>query len=361
MTDTLIKLRRSAVPGKIPSDAQLQLGEVAINTFDGKMFFKRSAASNTIIEVATTTNGLNQFASTTSSQLASVITDETGTGLLVFNTTPALTSPVISGNTNFDSGTLFVDAVNNRVGIGTTSPASILTVARSTADVYSGTTLAASNTGTSIFIDNVNDTIGSFGQIVFRNGATGQIFNRIVSVRDASGQGSLAFVTGNSSAASERFRINSSGNIGIATTSPSATLDVAGDIEVNSNVNLNSESTTLATTTKTQIASFAAASFRSAKLIVQAYDSVTGEVQITELLVAHNGTTASATEYGVVFTGSNPLVVYDVDISSGNVRILAQRTTTNLTHYTVFKTTLINTAVAEFSWDSNTTSPGPAI
>ncbi len=131
------------------------------------------------------------------------------------------------------------------------------------------------------------------------------------------------------------------GNIGISTTAPSAKLDVVGDIEVNSNVNLNSEAITLATTAKTQIASFTAASFRSGKLIVQAYDSVTGEVQVTELLVAHNGTTASATEYGVVYTGLNALATYDVDISAGIVRLLATRTTSNSTQYKTSETLMV--------------------
>ena len=36
-----IKLRRSAVTGNKPNTSQLALGEVAINTHDGKMFFKR--------------------------------------------------------------------------------------------------------------------------------------------------------------------------------------------------------------------------------------------------------------------------------------------------------------------------------
>lgn len=36
-----IKLRRSAVSGKKPTIQQLDLGEVAINTYDGKMFFKQ--------------------------------------------------------------------------------------------------------------------------------------------------------------------------------------------------------------------------------------------------------------------------------------------------------------------------------
>jgi len=41
---------------------------------------------------------------------------------------PAISSPVITGNTNFDSGTLFVDSVNDRVGIGGTSPTNTLDV-----------------------------------------------------------------------------------------------------------------------------------------------------------------------------------------------------------------------------------------
>jgi hypothetical protein len=101
------------------------------------------------------------------------------------------------------------------------------------------------------------------------------------------------------------------------------------------------ESITLATTTQTQIASFPVAGFRSAKLVVQAYDAVTGEVQISELLVAHNGTTTSSTEYGVVFTGANPLAQFKTDISSGVVRVLAQRTVANSTQYKIQKTLMI--------------------
>ena len=43
-----IKLRRSSVAGNIPTTAQLALGEVAINTQDGKLYFKKyDAVSNT--------------------------------------------------------------------------------------------------------------------------------------------------------------------------------------------------------------------------------------------------------------------------------------------------------------------------
>ena len=38
---TTIKLRRSAVPGRVPTVEQLELGEIAINTADGKLYFKQ--------------------------------------------------------------------------------------------------------------------------------------------------------------------------------------------------------------------------------------------------------------------------------------------------------------------------------
>lgn len=41
MSNTTIKLRRSAVPGKAPTIEQLALGEIALNTHDGKLFVKR--------------------------------------------------------------------------------------------------------------------------------------------------------------------------------------------------------------------------------------------------------------------------------------------------------------------------------
>lgn len=158
MTDTLIKLRRSAVPGKTPTDAQMQLGEVAINTYDGKMFFKQSSTSNSILQVATTNLNLSQFAVTTSSQLASIITDETGTGSLVFASSPSLISPIISGNTSFDSGTFFIDSLNDRVGVGITAPTEKLHV--------SGNIRITGG-----IVDSAG-TKGSAGQVLTTNGTT---------------------------------------------------------------------------------------------------------------------------------------------------------------------------------------------
>jgi hypothetical protein len=97
------------------------------------------------------------------------------------------------------------------------------------------------------------------------------------------------------------------------------------------------ETTTVASTSQTQVAAFNASTFRSGKLIVQVHDTVTGEVQISELLVVHNGSIASSTEYGVVYSGSTSLVLFDVDIVSNNVRLLATRSTSNSTQYKTSK------------------------
>ena len=45
-----IQLKRSAVPAKIPTTSDLSLGEIAINTYDGKLYIKRSAGTDSIIE-----------------------------------------------------------------------------------------------------------------------------------------------------------------------------------------------------------------------------------------------------------------------------------------------------------------------
>ena len=47
-----IKLKRSATSGAVPSTASLELGEVAINTYDGKMYIKKNVVgTETIVEV----------------------------------------------------------------------------------------------------------------------------------------------------------------------------------------------------------------------------------------------------------------------------------------------------------------------
>ena len=52
-----IELKRSAVPGKIPTAGQLDLGELAINTYDGTVYFKQDTGVTQSIVQLTTTAG----------------------------------------------------------------------------------------------------------------------------------------------------------------------------------------------------------------------------------------------------------------------------------------------------------------
>ena len=111
--------------------------------------------------------------------------------------TSGITTPdVNSDGLTVDTTTLVVDEVNNRVGIGTSSPNNKLIVnggIGSTAEASAGLT-------SGVLIDQTASTLG-----------------RILcySATDSS----LAFYTGSSSSASERARIDSSGNLLVGTTS----------------------------------------------------------------------------------------------------------------------------------------------
>jgi len=54
----IVQLKRSALSGKVPGTGSLNLGELALNTYDGKIFFRRSGSTDTVQEVITT-NVLN--------------------------------------------------------------------------------------------------------------------------------------------------------------------------------------------------------------------------------------------------------------------------------------------------------------
>ena len=48
-----IKLKRSSVSGNVPTTAQLDLGELAINTYDGKIFIKKDNGTASVVQVGT--------------------------------------------------------------------------------------------------------------------------------------------------------------------------------------------------------------------------------------------------------------------------------------------------------------------
>jgi len=147
-----------------------------------------------------------------------------------------------SGDVAFDTSTLYVDSTNNRVGIGTASPSSILDL---------------SSTSTTLSISDSDGTVGGS-------------MNAMIQYKDSSGavQGQIGYGTGvgymvvdnndgpmrvgTASAdslylrtnAANRISINSSGNVGIGDDTPSYKLDVngtlraTGEIRADGNISL---------------------------------------------------------------------------------------------------------------------------
>ena len=101
----------------------------------------------------------------------------------------------------------------------------------------------------------------------------------------------------------------------------------------------DTQTVTTTSTTQTALGSYAAATSLGIEITVIATDTVATERTITKLLVTHDGTTAVATQYGEVNTAT-AMASYDVDISGGNVRLLATAASTNSTNFTAVATIL---------------------
>jgi len=149
-------------------------------------------------------------------------------------------------NITIDTNTLFVDALNNRVGIGTTSPDQLLHIKTTTGD----NRLKIENTNSAGFagIDLLDDG-GGLTQL-FHAGST--FNNGIFTANSASlansdggglnlvaynANGVIRFATGGFATTDERMRIDQNGNVGINTTSPQRILHVKGDILSNATIN----------------------------------------------------------------------------------------------------------------------------
>ncbi len=132
--------------------------------------------------IALTVNNLSVFGPTTSAQLAGVISDETGTGLLVFNNTPTFISPILGAAT--------ATSINK---VAFTAPAS-----NATLTIADGKTLTASATLTLTGNDSASIAFGSGGTVAY----TGNKLNVFAAtssselagvISDETGSGALVF------------------------------------------------------------------------------------------------------------------------------------------------------------------------
>lgn len=143
---------------------------------------------------------------------------------------------VIGGNLTVDTDALFVDAANNRIGVGTASPDSVVDVRIASAgNVRFRTSSATDEVGFNArSSDNKEFQLTKWGP-----SQSGTSFG--VAIAGGAGivnDGTGVMIFGNVAAqpiifatnAAERVRILSSGNVGIGTPTPDHTLHVVGDI-----------------------------------------------------------------------------------------------------------------------------------
>jgi len=184
MADPKIRIRRSATPNKVPETSQLQLGELAINTFDGKLYLEQDQTSGSGIATVIAVNPWN-----------------VGLGSLAYDT-------------YFTAG---------NVGVGTTNPIALLDV---NGDVnVSGTLTATAFVGDGSGITGLSANIGIDTNTTNSN----QLITFAVSTGSTSGLGVTTGLVFNPS----------NTRLGIGSASPAYSLDVVGDINSSTAVRVN--------------------------------------------------------------------------------------------------------------------------
>jgi hypothetical protein len=216
---TPISLYYSTTAAAVPTAGNLVAGELAINTQDGKLFYKDAAG---VVQVLGTKGGVGTSTTTqvlyNSSGLvvgsANMVFD--GSTLTTLNTAYTGTLTGGTGIVNLGSGQFYKDASGN-VGIGTTAPAtdwggsSLLQV--NTASTFSTFVLSSTRTPTD------NGRIGSISWEIPTNTSTYRSRAVIEALCNGSTAnkfgGTLVFSTAadNTTYPTERMRVLSTGNI----------------------------------------------------------------------------------------------------------------------------------------------------
>jgi hypothetical protein len=104
---SIVQLKRSALSGKVPDTGSLNLGELAVNTYDGKIYFKKSGSIESVESVVTTNSVVT----------GSIRLEGTGSfGSLKVNDTLTVNHgvTVISGSLGVTSDLTVLGAINAR-------------------------------------------------------------------------------------------------------------------------------------------------------------------------------------------------------------------------------------------------------
>lgn len=256
------------------------------------------------------------------------------------------------------AGEITIDSTKNTVVVHDGSTAGGFPLAKEANALTSsniGVSVQAYDANLTSFVTAVNlpTSDGTAGQFLKTDGAGTVTFDTIPTINALN---DIANVTITSASSGEFLKWNGSAwindsiptintlndisNVTITSASTGEFLQWNGSAWVNAVVEaFDVQTQTTTAVTQVTVASYNATTYDGIKVVITAHDSAATERSITELLITHDGTTAVATEYAQVNTAT-ALSTYDVDISGGNVRILATPASTNSTAFTVKAITL---------------------
>lgn len=214
MADPKIKIKRSSVAGKIPTPDQVPLGELALNTYDGKLFASKNVGiGTTVIAVNPWSVGVGTDTYNTYFTAGSV---GIGTTLPTSNL-HVIGDARITGILTIGQGSITLDGSTNFLGLGTATP----TGDENSLSLFSRPSDPPGETSFRIS--------GPLHKIIFQGLDVGLLNGTYTSGRyGLSASNTLSFFT----SSSEKATITSGGNVGIASTLPTSKLDVAGDVKV---------------------------------------------------------------------------------------------------------------------------------
>ena len=274
-----IKIKRSAVQGKVPVVGDLSLGELALNTYDGKLYTLKNDGTAAVVEIGVSGGGSFLSSSTASEQAGyfgniylkddsnpshyleiTNSADLTALRTLSINVNDANRSVTLAGNLSLANS--LTTSGNFALTLTTTGATNVTlptsgTLAVNDQTMNIGTTAVAINRASaSLALTGITSIDGSAATLTTSRTLWGQSFNgggnvsgNLTAVGNITGTGAVALTATGAALdlvatganlvsittnGAERVRVDSSGNLGVGAVAPSFKADIAGDARVTS-------------------------------------------------------------------------------------------------------------------------------